>query len=468
MGTTTLRRSEGLKAEALAALAKAQGIIGAAEQAGRAPTDDEWADARKHFDLAKSLNEQRQAALADERVLDEGTELAKALGLGDHMVADLGAQADNDPTRLHDGYKAGAQGMNVRGSLGGNIVASTEFKSLMQQYKQPDGTYRMPERGRIDSAPIPFKSLVGGRPYGEKALWTGGSATSAGAFITPDRTDIVELLGRRPLTIRNLVQVRRTNSDTVEYVAQTSHTNNAAVVPEATSSASPTSADLGGPLILDPNGGYKPEGAWAYTEASVPVRTIAEWVPVTKRALADFQQLEDIINGELRDDLAETEENQILNGNGTGNNFTGINNWSGIQAHARGTDTILDAVRRALTKARTIGRVAPNALVLNPAQVEALDLLKDGQGQYLGSTPFGQLIRTVWGVPVVESEAQPAGTGLLADFNKCVLWDREAANVTMTNSHADFFIRNLVAILAEERLAFAVVRPSAVVQLTGL
>jgi HK97 family phage major capsid protein len=66
-------------------------------------------------------------------------------------------------------------------------------------------------------------------------------------------------------------------------------------------------------------------------------------------------------------------------------------------------------------------------------------------------------------MPVVESEAITAGTALVGDFSKAVLWDREQASVTMTDSHADFFIRNLVAILAEERVAFAVTRPKAFV-----
>ena len=64
-----------------------------------------------------------------------------------------------------------------------------------------------------------------------------------------------------------------------------------------------------------------------------------------------------------------------------------------------------------------------------------------------------------------ESESQASGTGLLGDFSKAVLWDREQTTVTMTDSHADFFVRNLVAVLAEERVAFGVVRPTAFVSL---
>ncbi|MGC7238463.1 phage major capsid protein, partial [Mycobacteroides abscessus subsp. abscessus] len=80
----------------------------------------------------------------------------------------------------------------------------------------------------------------------------GQSRTSAGAFIVPDRTDIVEMLGRRPLRLRDLCAKRRTTSDVVEYVRETSHTNNAAPVPEASSAAAPTAPGSAGPLVTDP------------------------------------------------------------------------------------------------------------------------------------------------------------------------------------------------------------------------
>ena len=78
---------------------------------------------------------------------------------------------------------------------------------------------------------------------------------------------------------------------------------------------------------------------------------------------------------------------------------------------------------------------------------------------YGGPSAIGQ--RTLWGVPVVESEAQTSGYATIGDFTKAVVWDREQTTVTMTDSHADFFVRNLVAVLAEERLAFGVTRPTA-------
>ncbi|MFV8177017.1 phage major capsid protein [Mycobacteroides chelonae] len=167
---------------------------------------------------------------------------------------------------------------------------------------------------------------------------------------------------------------------------QTSHTNAADVVPEATSSARPTAPGSAGPTVNVTGGVHKPEGWWQIEMVSTTVKTIAEWVPITKRALADVAQLEGLINDELSKDVAEKEEDQILNGSGSGENIAGINNTSGIQTQAWTTD-FFTTTRKAVTKARHVGRVNPNAWVFNPADAEALDLLKDGENRYYYGGP---------------------------------------------------------------------------------
>lgn len=415
---------------------KAREIIEA--NADKDPHD--WAeDDRKGYDdaLAKGREklEEIKVAKADLDVLGQAKSLADEIGLPSSAKDDLDAQG-NKPIR--ERVKA----------LGLQVVESPEFKAMLK----PFGDGRIPEKSRIQSDPISIKGL-----------FVGGTDTSAGAFVVNEQTGIVEMLGRKELKIRDLVSVRRTGSDTVEYVEQTSHTNAAAVVAEATSSAAPTAPGGAGALVLDANGGYKPEGAWAFVRRTAVVKTIAEWVPATKRALADVAALEGLINDELRADVAEAEEAQILNGDGTGENFTGIRNWSGIQTQAFSND-IFETARKAITKARVVGRVNPNGIVISPAAAEIIDLAKDLNGQYRYGGPQSIGPRTLWGVPTVVSETQPDTDMLVGDFSKAVLWDREQTTVTISDSHADFFIRNMVAILGEERCAFALTRPKAVVK----
>jgi HK97 family phage major capsid protein len=111
-----------------------------------------------------------------------------------------------------------------------------------------------------------------------------------------------------------------------------------------------------------------------------------------------------------------------------------------------------------------VGRVNPNGVVISPATAEIIDLAKDLNGAYRYGGPQAIGVRTVWGVPTVVSETQADTDVLVGDFSKCVFWDREQTTVTMSDSHADFFIRNMVAILGEERGAFAVTRPKAIVK----
>lgn len=424
-----------LQESASAAAGRAREIAEKAAAAGRELSTEEKGDYAEAMAKGRDLLAQIKAARADEAILSDARALADEIGPG--AVADL------------DGQKGAAGALARVKNLGLEVVNSLEFKAAMAPFKGG----MVPERSRFQSDPIAVKSL-----------FTGGDDTSAGVFVTPEQTGILEMLGRRPLTIRDLISKRTTGSDTVEYVVQSAHTNNAAPVAEATTSAAPTADPTTGATILAAGGGYKPEGSWGFTRKTATVKTIAEWVPATKRALADAGQLQGLINDELRKDIAETEEVQIVTGDGTGENLEGILSTSGIQSQAFVTD-LFTTSRKAITKARTVGRVVPNGFAFNPEDVEKIDLAREGAGTgaFLGQGPFSMGPRTLWGVPVVETEAVAAGQGLLGDFSKAVLWDRQQTTVTMTDSHADFFIRNMVAVLAEERVAFGVTRPAAFV-----
>jgi HK97 family phage major capsid protein len=431
----------------LKAVEEAKAIATAAE--GRDMTDDERAQFKAHMDRGQELYSQLKTAREDAEALKAIESQFGGMTLEGVAAVEAakGWGGDNRP--------------QPRKSLERTVLDSPEFKRFMQPFTKSDGTVHIPERAPLNSDPVQVKALV-----------TGASDTLGGAFITNDRTDIYVPVGRRELTVRDLISVRRTSVDVVEFVRETSHTNSAAVVAEATSAAAPTTgASSGAALTLNAGGGYKPEGAFAYEVVTAAVKTIAEWVPATKRALADASQLEGLIRDGLIADVVEKEEDQVLNGSGTGENITGILATSGIQTQAATTTndkTRLTSYRQAITKIRTTGRSIPNGVVVNPVQAEAIDTSADSSLRFYGNGPFSTGPRTLWGLPMVESEAIAAGTALVGDFSKAVLWDREQATISMTNSHADFFIRNLVAILAEERVAFGVTRPSAFCTVTGL
>jgi len=422
-----------------AALKAARDIAAKAEQEGRDLSLEEVAQASTHLKSYQEAKDELARATSSQQVKDALDSIGLDLGLDR-------AEPPAPPTEFA-GVKSGK-------SIGALFVESAEYKGLMAQF----GSGRIGEKARVQSA-----------PFGLKGLINGGSDISAGAFVQNDATGIYEPLGRRTLTIRDLVSRRTTSSDTVEYVRQTKQLSDAAVVAEATTAAAPTTgAAPGAPLTPAAGGGYKPEGALEFEKVTASVKTIAEWVPATKRGLADAAQLRGLIDDELRADLAEHEEDQILNGDGTDENFTGIMNTPGLQVQqfsntVAGLNPLLETTLRAKTKVRSIGRATPSAYVFNPEDWEEIQLARleknPNNEANAGSTP------TLHGLPVVESEAMAPGTGGVADWRKAVIWDRQQATITATDSHADFFIRNLVAVLGEERLAFGVTRPAAFVQI---
>ena len=333
-----------------------------------------------------------------------------------------------------------------RRTLGEMFAQSPEWQDFFARVA-PNGNFS--DKREFGTSPaVSFGSLIA-RP--RATLLTGASDTSAGAFVVNDVYPGTFAQGlQRPLTIRDIVTVGTTNGDTVEFVKMTAQTNAAAPTAEATATSG--------------SSGTKPESAMTLAKVTETVRTIAHWIPATKRALSDAGQLRTLIDGFLRYGLEEELEDQMIAGDGTGENFTGISNISGVQAAAWDTD-ILTTTRKARTLIRTVGRATPTAYVLHPTDWETIDLLQDNEARFYGAGPFGLSPARLWGLPVVESEGATVGTGYVGDFRKCVLWDREQTSINVSDSHSDFFIRNMVAILAELRAAFGCVQPNALAEI---
>lgn len=426
------------KEELQAPLKAARDIAAKAEAENRDMTPDEVTEAAtflKAYEAAKKEFEKDKSA-------DDVKSQLAAIGL------EIGLEQNGEPV-----IPAAFQ-KRSRASLGKQFTEGAEYKAFMQQF--PNGI--VGEKARVQSMPM-----------GVKALITGVSDTSAGAFIYNDVQADLEFLGRRPLTLRDMISVRQTGTDTVEFVQQLTQPTSASVVAEATTAAAPTIVNTEGTpnvSVVTPaaGGGYKPEGSMTFEKVTATVKTIAEWIPATKRGISDAAQLRGIIDEELIADLKQVEEDEVLNGSGSGEHLTGILNTSGIQAQAysatvAGLSPLLETTRKAKTKIRTVGRTIANAYLFNPADWEKIELARLEKNP--ANEGDGVTVPKLHGLPVVESEAIAEGVGLVGNFKKAVLWDREEASVSITDSHADFFIRNLVAILAEERVAFGVTRPKA-------
>jgi len=188
--------------------------------------------------------------------------------------------------------------------------------------------------------------------------------------------------------------------------------------------------------------------------------------------LNDAPAIRGIINGRLLLGLDLTLEAQIVTGNGTPPNLSGVLDHA-INLVGLGSDSRVDAIFKARTLVRTTGHGRPTAIVLNPADWEQIRLSRENAdtgtlGGYLMGPPSQVGATTLWGIPVVESEAQTSGTGLVGDFSMgCTLFDREQGAVRV-GTIDDQFVRNMQTILAELRAAFVVWRPTMFTQVTGI
>lgn len=406
--------------------------------------------------LSKKINELQAAAqkIYDAAILDdrdltdaERKELDELYQQGKEVQKQaLQKQADKEIKDAIMGLAVKADEPERKGNtLADKVLGNENFKAWMKRIA-PSGRIADAVKG-ITSPPVE----IGKTGIFKKDLVTGASGTSAGAFVQNEDSGIYERIGYYPRVARDLISVFSTQSDTVEYVQQTAQVTQAAPTAEST----------------DTTDGAKPEAAVAYARKTTPVETIAVWIPITKRALADAGQVRGYINEDLLGDLMDELENQIFNGDGTSPNFKGIatytNATDGILEQAYATD-LLTTTRKALTNLLVNGKDRPTAWVINPSDWESFCLLQDGDNRYYYGGPLAAAQDRLWGVPVVQSFHVTAGYAYLANWQRARLWDREAASISVSDSHSDFFIKNLVAILAEMRAAFAITRPASFVK----
>lgn len=338
-------------------------------------------------------------------------------------------------------------------TMGERFVQSESWQTYLSSIRPKDG--HVGEKTRVNSPQIFLNALI-----------VEGDPESGGAFLVPQQTGIVVPLPMRQLTLLDLVTFGQTSTETVEYVRITELTNNATGVAESTSTEDP--------VVMDAASGVKPESEMKFLRVQANVQNIAHWIPATKRALSDASQLRTMIDNFLRAGVREELERQAIEGTGTGEEIEGFSTVNTLhQAYSAtldgdGLDPVFETTRKALTKIQLARGITPTAFVFHPQDWEAVDLARMVKNPQNEATTGG--IRQLHGYPVALSEVVTQGQAWVGDFRQYVIWDREQTSITVSDSHANFFIRNLVAILAEMRAAGGLLRTDAIcdIDLTAL
>ena len=274
------------------------------------------------------------------------------------------------------------------------------------------------------------------------------AVTSTGGIVQPTFVPGIIQPGQRRLTIRDLLSWGRTTSNSVEFVRETGFTNNAAPVSE-----NPVSE--------------KPESALTFELDSAPVATIAHWIRASRQVLSDVAMLASYIDGRLRYGLALKEEVQLLKGSGSGLNIDGLYTQAetyvnpGVSVQS---ETAIDRLRLALLQV-TLAEYDATGIVLSPVDWAAIELTKTTDDAYVFANPTGMAVPGLWGRPVVATQSMDAGDFLVGAFQQAAQgWDREDASVTVSTEDRDNFVKNMVTLLCENRVALTVYRPEAMVK----
>lgn len=261
--------------------------------------------------------------------------------------------------------------------------------------------------------------------------------------VEPQRLPGIDAAPKQRLFIRDLIAPGRTSSPAIFWVQQTGFTNKAAVVPEGTT---------------------KPYSDIKFTPKITGVTTIAHMFKASKQILDDFAQLQSTIDAEMRFGLKYVEEQEILFGDGTGAHLHGIVPQATAYAAAFSVaqQNGIDDLRLAMLQAQ-LARFPASGHVLHFMDWAKIELTKDTLGRYILANPAALTGPTLWGLPVVATEAAAfQGKFLTGAFNAAAqLFDREDANVVISTENADDFEKNMISIRCEERLALAVKRPEA-------
>lgn len=415
-----------LKKELAQAIAEYRAVWKAAEDEKRELTGEEKERSEKAYAVAEKAREKLLERDKDEK---QKRDIER---WGENGIKDAGADLD----------------VAAAGTLGEKFVAAEGYKAMQGRFKNEGGAWSTGEIPVLDDT---FKTGMAGGDFigGQKTVLTEGAGSGANLLQPDVQPGILPLLFRR-LTVAALIPQGQTGGITVRYLQETTFTNAAAPTAE---------------------GALKPESTLVFAQVDEPVRKIAHFLPVTEEMLEDVPGIRSYIDGRLTLGVQLTEEDQLLNGNGTPPNLQGILQRSGLQAaQARGADNNPDAILKQANNIRINAFAEPDAVIIHPSNWQAVQLGKDAQGQYYGGGPFaGQLANQLWGLRVVVTPAIAAGTALVGSFGAwSQIFRRGGLRVEASNSHSDFFQRNQVAIRAEERLALAVYRPAAFGTVTGL
>ena len=389
-------------------------------------------DLKGHFDTAmtdmKDLVNRQTSEI--EKSGESSKQTAALIAKQDKLIADVSQELDSIEKRLGK-----AEAKSNRPDFNGQPQRA---ESLGEQYVKSD----------VFANHAQTKSAMN-QSFFQKAITD--APASAGALTDQYRRPDIFKNPDRPSRIRDLVETIPVQDAAVEIMRELVFTNSAA--PQAGQLATKAESDITFELV------------------TLAVQTIAHWLPASRQILADAPRLRSFIDGRLMYGLDLESDAQLLYGSGTGQDVTGLfvdAQVSDIGQIAAGTDpaflpaAMINHVRSAVTQIQLFDYYNATGVVMNPLDWETIETATGSDGHYIWvNVPNGGEQR-LWRVPVTISNAVVQDDFILGDWQMgATLYDRESKSIRVSESHAELFTGNGVAVLAEERYAFGVELPKA-------
>ena len=359
--------------------------------------------------------EKKQSEI-DAMLKSAGAESKSAVEAAEKAAKELKAMGDRlleIEQKQAEGIK---KGYEMPKSLGESFATSDEFKAFAE--------------GRTSKARLEVKNTITGQ--------SGSPAANSDTIVAPQRQVGIVAGAFRNLRIRDIMPSGTTSSNLVEYTRELAFTNAAAETAE---------------------GATKPEATLTFELASAPVKTIAHWLKLSKQVMDDAPALASYVDTRLRYGVDLRIDQQLLNGNGSGQNIGGLAKAGNHTAFTPASgDNAIDSINRAIYLVAAADYNA-TAIILNPADWGAIERTKTQDDAYVFGAPQ-RLAPTLWGLPVVATNTMTAGKFMVGAFDMAAqVWNRQGTVVEMSEADDTNFQKNLVTVRAEARLALAIYRP---------
>ena len=272
-------------------------------------------------------------------------------------------------------------------------------------------------------------------------------ADFTGEVIPADRVAGYKFDPTRPVHIRQLLSLGSTQSDVVRFVKESGYSNGAAPTAEGVTL---TQSDFD------------------MTASDANVRKIGTYFRISEEMLADTPQLTSYISARAPEKLLEVEDTQILSGDGTGANLSGIigdaadfaaGSLAGTVESANEFDVIVASLNQL-----ALANYNADTILLNPSDFHKILLLKDTTNNYLKDQVYGGLQPSFMGVKVILNTAISAGTFLIGNFSVGTqLWVRDGVNVEFFREDGTNVRDGFVTVRVSERVALTNYLPNAFV-----